>query len=90
MVEYDSTASTITCVFLNQLGTSQKSCSIHYGQCSSEKIITASANTITDSATVTLNIEPSGSICYNVTASNGSHSVMVQGTIGDLFYHSIY
>ena len=84
-MEYDSTASTITCVFLNLLDTSLKSCSIQYGQCSSEMMKTASTNTTTESATVTLNIHASGSICYNVTASNGSHTVIVQGNIGDLF-----
>ena len=83
MVEYDSTVSTITCVFLNKLDTSVKSCSIQYGVCDSEVIKRASANTTTDR--VTLNIDAAGSICYNVTASNGSRTVIVQGTIGDLF-----
>ena len=86
-VEYDSTASTITCVFLNHLDTSVKSCNIQYGECDSKVFKRASANTTTDS--VMLNIDVSRSICYNVTASNRSRTVIVQGTIGDLFYHSI-
>ena len=82
-VTYNSATSAITCSFLSQPDsmTSIKSCSVQYGECQN-LIFTSYGNSTGNS--VTLIVLLSGSIkayCYIITASNGTHTVMVEGQI---------
>ena len=80
-VEYDSAASTITCTF-NQLDNFENLlCDIRYGRCGQELFDSSSSTTTSNVAT--LKAKVSGTTCYLVTASNGSYTVMVEGSIGN-------
>jgi hypothetical protein len=84
-IGYNSATSTITCVFLNELDTSEKSCSIRYGVCDQEKTEMATGNTTTGSVILDLDLTNTGSssvYCYSVIARNRTHTVMVDGRIG--------
>lgn len=66
---------------MNQLDRSNKSCSVQYGLCSQKMTEIDFATTTSD--TIELDIDLNGSsntIC--VMASNGTHTVTVQGKIG--------
>ena len=87
-VKFDSSGSTITCIFLNQQDNSEKSCSIAYGLCgenphlSSQGVPTSTSNSII----LQLQFENKTEFdyCYLVTASNGTFSVIVEGRFGDV------
>ena len=58
------------------------SCHVQYGKCQFELMFVSRGNST--GSNVTLNIPLIGSglmYCYIVTASNGTHIVMVEGTI---------
>ena len=84
-MEYDSDASTITCVFLNtgsQNGNHM--CSIRYGSCQQEFSHDSQGSTTVEFPDrVVIQIKLSGSECYvySVKASNGTFSVIVEGNI---------
>ena len=80
-VEYLSTTSTITCAFLDQTDTSIKSCSVMYGQQCEEMLIPGSQqnSTAEDPYSITLSV-PENINCYEITASNGSFTIVVEGT----------
>lgn len=82
---YDSATSIILCVFLNELDTSEKSCSIQYGLCGQEQTEMAADNTTTSSVMLNLDLTNTGSnlmYCYSITARNGTYTVIVDGRIG--------
>ena len=84
-VQYDSATSTISCVFINELDTSEKSCSIWYGVCDQEQTEMAADNTTTSSVMLNLDLTNTGSnlmYCYSITARNGTYTVIVDGRIG--------
>ena len=82
-VRYDSSDSTISCAFLNQTDTSIKSCSVTYGSCNQQQSQTtvSGMSTVASPNNVTLSIEPQGSFCYTVSASNRDLTVAVDGKI---------
>ena len=79
-VQYNSATSTISCVFLSELDTSEKSCSILYGVCDQEQTKMAVGNTT--SSSVMLKVDVTGSYCYTLVARNGTYTIMVDGRIG--------
>lgn len=81
-VEYNPTASVITCIFQHQWNTT-KLCSVVYGPCHQNLVHYQASNT-SNSDTVLLNIKPDlldQMFCYIVTASNGTFTIMVEGTL---------
>lgn len=78
---YDADTSTIVCIFRNNARQSY-TCSIRYGQCGKEMNQAAQGNTTMDSSNRVL-LKPvgdlSGCYMYVVTASNTTHTVMVEG-----------
>ena len=84
-IEHNSATSTISCIFLNELDTSEKVCSIQYGVCDQEFEVTETVSDTTTSDTVMLKIALTVSdrtYCYNITARNRTYTVMVGGRIG--------
>ena len=87
-VEFDSSASTITCVFLNQQDNSGKSCSVVYGLCgenphlSNQGVPTSTSNSII--LQLQFENQTETDFCYSVTASNGTFSAIVVGRFGDV------
>lgn len=70
-------------MFLNQLDTSNKSCSIQYGICDQELTEMVADDTTSDSVILNLALKGSGRpYCYIITARNRSYTVMVDGRIG--------
>ena len=85
-VKYDPATSAITCVFLNQPQgmVIVKSCQIQYGDCQLKMTLTSNETTTTNDVALNLQFSASGQeYCYVVTASNGSHTVMVEGRISE-------
>ena len=81
MVEYNSDTSTLSCIFLNELDASAKSCSVMYGQCGTKLEQNAPTENSNDTVLkVTLQdvVLPT---CYIVKASNSTVSVIVEGSI---------
>ena len=87
-MEYKTKDKTVLCTFLNPLDTSQKSCSVRYGQCGqelsrrmeSESRDGGSNNVIS----FKLNIEGNDqTLCYAITASNSTYTIIVEGQIGE-------
>ena len=80
-MQYNSTASKIICNFLNQFDTSIKSCQVTYGECGTGQTQSVPGNSTSETPnTVILTVMfGDGSTCYNVTASNGNFTVMVEG-----------
>ena len=82
-MEYDSSASIVTCVFLNTGSqNSNVTCSIRYGACKDEFSKDAQVSTTTEfpDQVVIQNIRPGGSDCYAVRASNDTYAVIVKGS----------
>ena len=80
-IKYNSATSTITCTFLNSSDNSEKICSVEYGH--NNKRMTIAANSTSNTVTLELSLDPSnGNYWFVVTASNGTHTVMVEGNIG--------
>ena len=82
-VEYHPSNTTISCTFENELDSSQKSCSVEYGIC--DQAMNSAQNSTTDDSpstvTIKLNITAMNSnTCYVVTATNGTFTVMVNGS----------
>ena len=81
-IQYNSATSTISCIFLRELDTSKKSCSIRYGVCNQESTEIAADNTTTSNVIMlSLALTSSESQCYVATASNETHTVMFNGRI---------
>ena len=81
-VEYNSGTRSLTCVFLNNLDTSEESCNVTFGEC--DKL--ESSTYITDMETAnSMTVLPdhliAGIYCYIVRASNGTYTVTVNGSI---------
>ena len=88
-IEYISTTFTIICAFKNPLDTSEKSCSVQYWRC--DQILTntnvISASTSSSNISLSLNrlsVSGDAPYCYNVTASNSSFVVIIEGMLGIL------
>ena len=86
-VEYDPSTATISCTFVNELNSSQKSCHVEYGMCDKVMNFKFAQNSTTDSSlstvTLKLNITAMNSnTCYVVTATNGTFTVIVNGSFG--------
>ena len=82
-IKYNSAATTISCVFLNQLDSSEKSCSIQYGICDQEQTEMVASNTTSGNVMLNLALTGSGRVyCYNITARNRTYTVIVDGKIG--------
>ena len=79
-VRYNPADSTISCVFLNPMNTSIKSCRVTYGPCDQEQTETVENSSTELSSNITLRI-PRGSYCYTVTASSDTFTIAVEGTI---------
>ena len=88
-VLYSDAPLIITCKFLNQLDSSEKSCSFHFGLCDQTPKETTSGNTKTDSVTLYPS-RPRAENSFCVTASNNSYSIRVEGEIGKLHKSLIY
>ena len=82
-MQYNSTASTITCTFLNQLDTSIKICRVTYGECGRDQTQSIQeSSSLAFPNTVTLMVIPDfGSFCYNVTANNSNFTVVVERNV---------
>lgn len=83
-VKYDAAESTITCIFLDQPegNAITRLCRIKYGDCSSELTETSQDSSTTSEVPLKLQLPRSGQdFCYQITASNGSNIVMVDGKI---------
>ena len=82
-VQYNFSASTFICNFLNQMDTSIKYCSIVYGDCDQWQTQIARGNSTPGAPnTVTLTVMISGgSVCYTAEASNGSFTLVVEGRV---------
>lgn len=82
-VEFHPEASTISCIFVNQADMSSKSCIVEYRKCSDFGMSQiARVNTTSINATIDLQLTGSSQMyCYNVTGSNTTHTVIVQGII---------
>ena len=85
-VVYDMITLTIICTFDDPLNITGKSCTIEYGNCNQQMRPTLEGSSTRESPNiVTLKLQSIDSnqrYCYNVTASNGSYTVIVMGSIG--------
>ena len=81
-VQYSSADSTISCIFLNQMDTSIKSCNVTYGICGQNLKQTVQGSTsLMFPNTVVLKVTQSSSFYYAVTATNDSFTVVVEGSV---------
>ena len=83
-MNYDSSTSTILCTFLNELDTTEKSCSIRYGLCNQELVNSAQAFSTTEtpnSVSLKLTDLSDGAYCYVVTASSDNTTIKVKGNL---------
>ena len=79
-------------MFLIELDTSEKTCSIWYGPCDQEQTEMASAadNTTTSSVMLNLDLTSTGTshmYCYSTTARNRTYTVIVDGRIGKSYMY---
>jgi hypothetical protein len=83
-VEYRETSTSISCVFLNQSDTSEKTCCVTYGSCDQREPGSTPAYNCSRDSPYNIQLEAadhsSQRYCYIVTASNDTHSVKVEGT----------
>ena len=80
-VVYNLDTSTLLCIFLNELDTSTKSCSVTYGQCNTEM---KQSTRIDDSNGTTLTLtlqELVPPTCFFVIASNSTVIISIEGSI---------
>lgn len=80
-MKFDPSINSINCTFLNKQDTSNKWCSVVYGQClqttqSAQGNVTDSMNTVI----LTLTLDDQTQLCYTVTASNEDYTVEVFGS----------
>ena len=64
----------------------EKSCSVVYGPCELELNRSAGVRARTNVITISLELnetETAVALCYQLTASNATHSVIVNGTLAD-------
>ena len=83
-VIYDSTTSTIFCTFLNELDTTEKSCSIKYGLCNQELVNSTQGFSTTktpNSVSLKLTDLSDGVYCYVVSASSDNIAINVKGSV---------
>ena len=89
------------CQFLDQSSTVEKSCTVDYGPCGQELDKSASVRAMTNVIILSLELnetetEIASDFCYHLTASNTTHSVIVNGTLADFeatsgdFHHNQY
>ena len=84
-VKFDFLTSRLQCIFLEQQGVNNMSCSIGYSPeelCLSNLLESENSASNTSSVTVELSDFPysqSNMYCYTITASNGTHTVNVKG-----------
>ena len=87
MVNFNFASSILSCMFLDELDTSDKSCSVQYNPCESDQGLmkTAYANTTSTTATLKLNVNGSDvAYCYILTARNSTYEIIVKGRIGKM------
>ena len=78
-VEYDRTASAITCRFLDETDTSVKLCTVMYGKCGQELVqTTQGSSTMETPNDVILSVNANILECYSVTASSDLVTVIVE------------
>ena len=80
-------AKNVSCEFLDRLSThSRKSCSIRYGPCQQPFTMTAQGSVISGSpSTIKIDLDTDlNTYCYSVNASNGTLSLLLEGTFGIL------
>lgn len=86
-VEYESSQSRIICQFLNESDVSLKSCSVQYGNCDGSEMSTvlsyfSQGNSTAEAPNkIELDVNPKNLVCYAVTASSDSLSILVEGRI---------
>lgn len=86
-LSFDLALKTVTCLFLNQQETSDKICSIVYGNPTENcrAISLQSKSDSSDSVRIGFpteyQISPQSRYCFAITASNGTFSVIVEGSI---------
>ena len=87
-VVYDKITSTIICAFNDPLNITGKSCTVEYGNCNQQmgrKLEGSSTQESPNIVTLKLqSIDSNQRYCYNATASNGSDTIIVMGSIGEL------
>ena len=84
-LNFNSSTSTLHCLFLNERDEARKRCSIVYGRCGQELSRSAEGYSTTEQlnrVSVDLTEFTEGSHCYIVTAKTGSITVKVEGTLG--------
>ena len=85
-VEYESSQSRIICQFLNKSDVALKSCSVLYGNCDDSRtsaVLPYSSqgnSTVEAPNKIELNLDPGRLVCYLVTASSDSFSILIEGT----------
>ena len=84
-IEYNSTEFTFSCRFLNEFDTSQKSCSVQYGNCDEGlSMMTPVNSSFSRSISLKLNqtsLSGDASYCYIVTATNESYTARIEGIL---------
>lgn len=80
---FNPSANSINCTFLNQQDTSEKQCNITYGQClqSEKQSAQGSATGLMKSIILPLSLDGHTQLCYSVTASNDTYTVVVEGSL---------
>ena len=86
MVKYGAVASTtrVSCIFLNKSDTSNKTCSVRYGQCDEKFDDFAHEQETSSNDTIHVDLmlhEITEQYCYIVTASNDTVTFIVEGRI---------
>ena len=82
-VKYNSAVSTITCTF-RETTVSSNVCFVNYGECQNLMFTSNGSTSIHNNDIITLRLQLSGMdqvYCYVVTASNGVHTIVVEGEI---------
>ena len=71
----------IICTFMNQQDMSIKSCNVSYAQCGQQQTQLAYSVESAFQLVVDLKLADPIKYCYNVTASNSTFSVLIEGSI---------
>ena len=90
-VSVDFASKVVTCIFHQQTENCEKYCSIEYGlsreNCKSQNQRKFTTNTTTSGSAVLLfpfndseHFQPREEYCFTVTASNGTFTVLIEGT----------
>ena len=73
-------ASTVSCIFLNNLNTTNQSCGIMYWLCDEGGVRNVQNYDLSNNAKLMLTT--SGYYCYVITATNGWHTIRIEGSFG--------